>query len=176
VRRLCLLLCVALTLAASVTADADDGPRFHRTTSHHSARDVRRGGWRAGHRDPGGRAWGIESELRALPPVGTTLLVRLAVSDDAVREAFVGLAYYASASTRARQLATVDSAPVAGTGRASVAIPLEPPPLAVAFRVRVLARLADPAGRSVPGAVTAALRWSRGAVRPAGSLLPRLVE
>jgi len=76
-------------------------------------------------------------------------VVRLAVSDDAVREAFVRVAYYASASTRTRQLATADSAPVAGAGRASVAIALEPPPLAVAFRVRVLARLADPAGRSV---------------------------
>jgi len=173
VRWLCLLLCLALTLAASVTADADDGARFHRTTPR-ATFDEAGGVLIIGI--PGGRAWGIESELRAMPPAGTTLVVRLAVSDDAVREAFVRVAYYASAVTRTRQLATVDSAPVTGAGRASVAIPLEPPPLAVAFRVRVLARLADPGGRSVPDAVTAALRWSRGAVRPAGSLLSRLVE
>jgi len=67
VRWLCLLLSVALTLAASVTADADDGPRFHRTTPR-ATFDEADGVVVIGI--PGGRAWGIESELRALPPAG----------------------------------------------------------------------------------------------------------
>jgi hypothetical protein len=167
------LLCVALVLCSSSAAAADDGPRFHRTTPRASF-DETGGVLVIGI--PSGRAWGIESELRALPPAGTTLVVRLAVSDDAVREAFVRVAYYASITARTRQLATVDSTPVAATGRATVAVPLEPPPSAVAFRVRLLARLADPAGHSSLDAVTATLRWWRGAIRPAGSLLSRLVE
>jgi hypothetical protein len=167
------LLCLALLLCSSDAAAADDGPRFHRTTPR-AAFDETGGVLVIGI--PGGRAWGIESELRALPPAGTTLVVRLAVSDDAVREAFVRIAYYGSITARTRQLATVDSAPAPATGRATVAVALEPPSSAVAFRVRVLARLADPAGRSSPDAVTATLRWSRGGIRPAGSLLSRLVE
>ncbi len=168
------LLCLALTLAAPRPAFADDGgPRFHRTTPR-ATFDDQNGVLVVGV--PGGRAWGIESELRPLPPAGTTLVVRLWVSDDAVGEAFVRIAYYGSASARTRQLATVDSEPVAARGHALVAVPIEPPSGAVAFRVRVLARLTDPTGRSADDALTAALRWSRGAIRPAGSLFSRLIE
>ena len=171
--RACLLLCLALALVPR-PALADDGPpRFHRTTPRASF-DEDGGVLVIGV--PGGRAWGIESELRALPPAGTTLIVRLTVSDDAVREAFVRVAYYGSATARTRQLAIADSAPVVGRGRALVAVTLEPPAGAVAFRIRVLARLGDPAGRSPDDAVTAALRWSRGTVRPAGSLFSHLIE
>ena len=89
---------------------------------------------------PSGRAWGIQSELRALPPEGA-IAVRLSVSDDDVREAFARIAYYASATGRPRQIAIADSEAVgAGEGRVIV-VPLDPPPGAVAYRVRVLARL-----------------------------------
>ena len=169
-----LLVCLALTLATARPALADDGPpQFHRTTPRAAFDDANRA---LVIGVPGGRAWGIESELRPLPPAGTTLVVRLAVGDDAVREAFVRVAYYGSASTRTRQLATADSAPVAARRRALVAISLEPPPGAVAFRVRVLARLVDPTGRSDDDAVTATLRWARGGAHPAGSLFSRLIE
>jgi len=172
--RVCVLLCVVLALAAARPALADDGdPRFHRTTPRATFDE---GGGVLVIGVPGGRAWGIESELRALPPPGTTLVVRLGVTDDAVREAFVRIAYYGSASTRTRQLATADSETVAARRRAVVAIPLEPPSGAVAFRVRVLARLTDPAGRSADDAVSATIRWARGGVRPAGSLFSRLIE
>ena len=169
-----LLCCLALLCAPSRPALADDGPpQFHRTTPRATLDDANAvlvvG-------VPGGRAWGIESELRALPPPGTTLIVRLTVSDGAVREAFVRIAYYGSAATRTRQLATADSEPVTARGRALVAIALEPPPGAVAFRVRVLARLRDLTGRSSDDAVTAALRWSRRAAHPAGSVFSRLFE
>ncbi|HEY3218002.1 MAG TPA: hypothetical protein VGK15_02820 [Candidatus Limnocylindria bacterium] len=166
-------LCLAFALSAQPALADDGGPLFHRTTPRASF-DERDGVLVVGV--PGERAWGIESELRALPPPGTTLIVRLIVTDDAVREAFVRIAYYGSATARTRQLAITDSAPVAGRGRALVAIALEPPSGAVAFKVRVLARLADPAGRSSDDAVMAGLRWSRGAARPAGSLFSHLIE
>ena len=166
-------LFLALASSGQPALADDGGPRFHRTTPRASF-DERGGVLVIGV--PGERAWGIESELRALPPPGTTLIVRLTVTDDAVREAFVRIAYYGSATARTRQLAVADSAPVVGHGRALVAIPLEPPPGAVAFKVRVLARLDDPAGRSRDDAVTAGLWWSRAAVRPAGSLFSHLIE
>jgi len=169
------LLSLVVTLAVARPAVADDGgpTTFHRTTPRATFED---GSAVLVIGVPGGRAWGIESELRALPPPGTTLVVRLAVTDDAVREAFVRIAYYGSATARTRQLATADSEPVTARRRATVAIALEPPSGAVAFRVRVLARLVDPDGRSADDAVTATLRWAHGAVRPAGSLFSRLIE
>jgi hypothetical protein len=172
--RICVLVCIAVALGSARPALADEGhPPFHRTTPR-ATFDQESGVLVIGV--PGGRAWGIESELRTLPPAGTTLVVRLSVTDDAVREAFVRIAYYGSATTRTRQLATADSEPVAARRRAAVAVPLEPPSGAVAFRVRVLARLTDPAGRSTDDAVSATLRWARGGVRPAGSLFSRLIE
>ncbi len=168
------LLCLALTLVPARTALADEGgPIFHRTTPRAAFDDA---GTVLVIGVPGGRAWGIESELRALPPSGTTLVVRLSVTDEAVREAFVRIAYYGSVTTRTRQLATADSEPVTARHRALVGLPLEPPPGAVAFRVRVLARLVDPEGGSADDAVTPTLRWARGSVRPAGSLFSRLIE
>lgn len=166
-----LLSCV-LALAESVPASADDGIRFHRTTPRGSL-ESSDGILLIGI--PGGRAWGIESGLRPLPAEGGTVLVRLGVDDPAVREAFVRVAYYASGRARSRQLAVSDSVPVEAGVRVLVAVPLDPPPGAVAYRVRVLARLADPAGRSRDGAVRAELRPADEAPRPVGSLLSRLV-
>ncbi len=169
-RSLIVIACLAIVLATTTGAAAEDGPpRFHRTTPR-AALDDSAGALVIGI--PGGRAWGIESELRPLPPAGTTLIVRLAVADEAVREAFVRVAYYASAATRTRQLATTDSRPVQAGERALVAVPIDPPAGAAGYRVRVLARLVDPAGHSDDGAVTAILRSG---ARPVGSLYTRLL-
>src|SRR5438128_7831160 len=99
---------VASAVLGGGVASADDSG-FHRTTPRASFDG---GGPALVIGVPGGRAWGIESELRPLPPAGTSLYVRLTVSDDAVREAFVRVAYCATADKRTRQLATSDSAPV----------------------------------------------------------------
>ena len=69
-----------------------------------------------------------------------------------------------------------DGAPVSAGARATVAVTIEPPPGAVAYRVRLLARLTEPAGRSAAGAVTAVLRVMGGPARPAGSLSSRLLD
>jgi len=127
-------------------ASADDGdPRFRLTTPR-AALDTVEGALVIGI--PGGRAWGIESGLRPLPPPGTTLI----------------------------QLATADSAPVTAGQRLTVAVPIDPPGGAVSYRVRVLARLVDPSGRSADDAVTAVLRVARGSARPFGSFSSRLLE
>ncbi|MEK7862664.1 MAG: hypothetical protein AAB295_05300, partial [Chloroflexota bacterium] len=113
------LLTCALLLSFVSAAAADDGElRFRRTTPRAALAN--------GHGAvvtgiPAGRAWGIESELRPLPPAGTVLVVRLAVPDVAVREAFVRVAYYAARSGRSRQLAISDSEPVKAGVRALVA-------------------------------------------------------
>lgn len=166
--------CVAFALSVTGVASADDGdPRFRRTTPRGSFGQTD-GALVVGV--PGGRAWGIESDLRSLPPAGTSLVVRLAVTDAGVREAFVRVAYYGSGSGRTRQLAISDSEPVPSRSVRTVAVPLEPPPGAVAYRVRVLARLADPSARSADDAVRADLHVALGAARPFGSLASRLLE
>jgi hypothetical protein len=173
-RRAIVFLGLALVVLQAGVASADDGdPRFRRTTPR-AALDAVDGALVVGI--PGGRAWGIESDLRSLPPSGTTLIVRLGVSDVAVREAFVRVAYYGVATGRSRQLATSDSALVTAGQRLTVAVPIEPPDGAVSYRVRVLARLLDPAGRSANDAVTAVLRVAHGSARPFGSFFSRLLE
>ncbi|HJW49377.1 MAG TPA: hypothetical protein VJ726_08175, partial [Candidatus Limnocylindria bacterium] len=123
---------------------------------------------------PSGRAWGIESELRALPPDGA-LAVRLSVSDDEVREAFARIAYYARATGRPRQIAVADSEAVgAGEGRI-LFMPLDPPPGAVAYRVRVLARLRPGAERSRDDAIHARVTSIDRAATRFGSLFSRLL-
>ncbi len=164
--------CLLLLVASTGVARADDPP-FHRTTPRGALAQTD-GALVIGV--PGGRAWGIESELRPLPADRTTLIVRIAVRDAAVKEAFLRVAYYATAAGRSRQLATADSPPVAAGARASVAVTIEPPPGAVAYRVRLLARLTDPVGRSAADAVTGVLRVVGGFARPAGSLFSRLLE
>ena len=166
------LVILVLLLLRMEPALADDGPTFHRTTPRGSFGD-RGGALIVGI--PGGRAWGIESDLRPLPAPGTTLYVRLAVSDPVVREAFVRVAFYASATVRTRQLATYDSAPVTAPRGALVAVPFEPPPGAVAYRVRVLARLSDADATSADDAITARLRALTTSSRPSGSLFSRLL-
>ena len=164
---------VALLTSTSHPALADDGAPFHRTTP--------RGALAATDDElvvgvPGGRAWGVESDLRPIPIEESRLIVRLAVSDATVREAFVRVAYYASPTGRTRQLAIADSAPVVAGGHATVAVPIDPPAGAVAYRVRVLARLFDPGARSSDDAVTAVLRLAAGRAQPFGSLASRLLD
>jgi len=153
VRRI--LVFVALALALHSTAFADPGdPRgpgdpygpgpFRRTTPRASLeRDA--GGLIVGI--PNGRAWGIESELR--PIVGADrVTIRLAVDDPDVAEAFVRVAYYARLDARTRQLETRDSPFVRVGEDRLVTVELEPPPRAVAYRVRILGRLVAGAARS----------------------------
>ena len=165
---------LALVLLATVVAPAaadDDPPRFRRTTPRASL-EVDAGGVTLGV--PSGRAWGIESELRALPPEGA-LAVRLSVSDDEVREAFARIAYYAGAKGRPRQIAVADSEAV-GAGEARVLfVPLDPPPGAVAYRVRVLARLRPGAERSRADAIHARVTLIDRAATRFGSLFSRLL-
>lgn len=165
------LLSVAIAIVQAGTARADDGPRFHRT-SPRAALEAAEGLIVVGV--PGGRAWGVESELRPLPAAGGTVIVRLSVDDPAVREAFVRVAYYASSPARSRQVGLSDSAAVAAGMRALVAVPLDPPPGAIAYRIRVLARLADASARSADDAVRARLRIANGADGRSG-LLSRLL-
>jgi hypothetical protein len=141
-RHLASLIVVGVLLSASpASADPGDPGRFRRTTPRGSL-DRDAGGLIVGI--PSGQAWGIESALRPLDGAGRVTLV-LAVDDPDVAEAFVRVAYYARADARSRQLATRDSPFVRVGEDRRIVIELDPPPAAVAYRVRVL-------GRLVPGA------------------------
>jgi hypothetical protein len=173
-RALLAVVTLALVLSSGSSARADDDDQKFRLTTPRGSLAVARDTLVIGI--PGGRAWGIESELRALPGPGANLYATLVVKDDAVREAFVRVAYYASATGRSRQIAIVDSAPVSAGARRMVAVEIEPPRGAVAYRVRVLARLREPGARSDDDAVTAVIRLAPGTARPVGSLASRLLD
>jgi hypothetical protein len=165
---------LALVLLATVVAPAaadDDPPHFRRTTPRASLED-QAGSFTLGV--PAGRAWGIESELRPIPP-GRALAVRLSVADDEVREAFARVAYYASATGRPRQIAVVDSEAVAAGESRLLFVALDPPPGAVAYRVRVLARLRAGADRSRDDAIQARVALTERAAARFGSLFSRLL-
>jgi hypothetical protein len=167
-------LSFALVLLAVVVAPAaadDDRTHFRRTTPRASLEEEA-GTFTLGV--PSGRAWGIESELRPLPS-DRALVVRLSVADDEVREAFARVAYYASATGRPRQIAVADSGAVAvGEGRV-LFVALDPPPGAVAYRVRVLARLRAGADRSRADAIQAQVALIDRAATRFGSLFSRLL-
>ena len=170
-RRIVLVALALLTVVAAPAAADDDRTHFRRTTPRASL-DEDAGCLVLGV--PSGRAWGIESELRELPS-GRAVAVHLSVEDDAVREAFARVAYYASATGRPRQIAVSDSALVgAGEGRI-VFVALDPPPGAVAYRVRVLARLRAGAERSVDDAIRARVTLLDGPEVRRGSLFSRLL-
>jgi len=158
-----LLALLALLVLVALPASADPGP-FRRTTPR--ADVVRSGDWTL-LGIPGGRAWGIESALRPLAEPGP-IWVDLAVLDPAVREAFVRVAYYARIDRRSRQLAIADSPLVTaalGPAGTVLAVRLDPPPGAVAYRIRVLGRLI---ARELPASGGAIhLRWGA-AGSPAG--------
>ena len=170
-RRSLSLAFVVLAVVAAPAAADDDRTHFRRTTPR-ATLDEEAGTFTLGV--PSGRAWGIESELRPLPPE-RALAVRLVVADDEVREAFARIAYYATATGRPRQIAIADSEAVAvGEGRV-LFVPLDPPPGAVAYRVRVLARLRAGADRSRDDAIEARLTLIDRAATRFGSLFSRLL-
>jgi len=170
-RRTLALALVLLAVVAAPAAADDDRPHFRRTTPRASLEEDA-GAFTLGV--PSGRAWGIESELRPLP-LERALAVRLSVADEDVREAFARIAYYASATGRPRQIAVVDSEAVAaGEGRV-LFVPLDPPPGAVAYRVRVLARLRAGADRSRDDAIHARVTVIDRAATRFGSLFSRLL-
>jgi hypothetical protein len=170
-RRTFVLALVLLAVVGVPAAADDDRPHFRRTTPRASLQEDA-GSITLGV--PSGRAWGIESELRALPPEGA-IVVRLSVSDDDVREAFARIAYYASAIGRPRQIAVADSEAV-GSGEGRVLfVPLDPPPGAVAYRIRVLARLQPGAERSRGDAIRTRVTLIDRAATRFGSLFSRLL-
>lgn len=170
-RRILSFAVVLLAVLAAPAAADDDRTHFRRTTPRASL-DEEAGTLTLGV--PSGRAWGIESELRSLP-LERALAVRLVVGDDAVREAFARVAYYASATGRPRQIAVADSEAVsAGAGRI-LFVALDPPPGAVAYRVRVLARLRAGAERSRADAIQARVTLIDRAATHFGSLFSRLL-
>jgi hypothetical protein len=170
-RRTLSLAIAFLAVVAAPAAGDDDRTHFRRTTPRASLEDDA-GTFTLGV--PSGRAWGIESELRPLPS-GRALAVRLSVADDDVREAFARVAYYASPTGRSRQIAVVDSEAIgAGEGRL-LFVALDPPPGAVAYRVRILARLRAGADRSRADAIQARVTLIDRAATRFGSLFSRLL-
>lgn len=167
-----LLLALALLSIVAMPAAADDGRTHFRRTTPRASLEEDAGTFTIGV--PSGRAWGIESELRPLPTEGA-LAVRLVVADDDVREAFARVAYYASATGRPRQMAVADSEAVAGGEGRLLFVVLDPPPGAVAYRVRVLARLRLGSERSQDQAIHARLTLIDRAATRFGSLFSRLL-
>lgn len=105
---------------------------------------------------PHGRAWGIESRLLRIRPGGATVALDVSVVDPSVREAFVRIAWYDRDYGRPRQLSIEDSADVLVGVRRRVVLELHPPADAIAFRVRVLARVLDGTPASGDAAVEVA--------------------
>jgi hypothetical protein len=145
------LLC-ALGVAAvlSVVVSADGGPPYRRTTP--------RGSFGADGPElvvgvPGGRAWGIESALIPVPDQRTGFRATVEVSDPEIREAFVRVAWYDQATGRPRQFALTDARYVRAGETATLEVALDPPAGAVAYRVRVLARLRTPEALSAADAI-----------------------
>ena len=146
---------VALALVAPASADGD--PVFRRTTPRGS---FGRDGGELLVGVPGGRAWGIESELRPLPVGEAALRAIIEVRDPAVREAFIRIAWYDRTIGRPRQFALTDARLVRAGETNALELPLDPPAGAIAYRVRVLARLRSPDALSADGAVRVLLATS----------------
>ena len=142
----------ALGVAAALSGlvSADGGPPYRRTTP--------RGSFGTNGAElvvgvPGGRAWGIESALIRVPDERTGLRVTIEVSDPEIREAFVRVAWYDHATGRPRQFALTDARYVRAGETATLEVALDPPAGAVAYRVRVLARLHTPEALSAADAI-----------------------
>ena len=165
-----LLCAIGLAAAVAASASADGGPPYRRTTP--------RGSFGTDGPElvvgvPGGRAWGIESALIAVPDERSGFRATIEVSDPEVREAFIRVAWYDRGTGRPRQFALTDARFVRAGESATLEVALDPPAGAVAYRVRVLARLRTPAAFSAPDAVTVTL--SAPFLRPAGVPPTRLL-
>ncbi|HUG56112.1 MAG TPA: hypothetical protein VMJ92_03465 [Candidatus Limnocylindrales bacterium] len=165
-RRLLLVsLALAVLAAASPTdALADDGWRFRRTSPRV---DLARDGPALVLGVPGGRAWGLESGLLPVPAAPTVIVADVEIADPLVREVFLRVAWYREATGRPRQMAIHDSAMARGPGRVPLALPLAPPPGAVAYRIRVLARLESDGAASAADGFTVEGLAAGGPGRPA---------
>lgn len=145
-------LCLVLVLGSSVVTHAEDGTTFRRTTPRApmrvSAEQIAFG-------IPSGRAWGLESRLIAIAGSATVAL-DLGVGDWSVRETFVRIAWYDRDEGRPRQMLVEDAPHVLPGVERRVVLQLEPPDGAVAFRIRVLARVMPGASSSREGAVSVA--------------------
>lgn len=140
---------LAVSVLASV-ASADGGPPYRRTTP--------RGSFGVDGPEllvgvPGGRAWGIESALTPLPDQRSGFRATVEVADPEVREAFIRVAWYDQATGRPRQFALTDARYVRAGETTTFEIVLDPPPGAVAYRLRVLARLRAPDALSAVDAI-----------------------
>jgi len=161
-----LLFLVAWPAAAA----ADDEWRFRLTTPRGSLE--RSDGLQLRLGVPSGRAWGIESALRPIAGM-RELTLTLAVRDVTVREAFVRIAWYDRDTGRPRQTAIADSTVVRAGEQETVVVTLDPPDGAIAYRMRVLARLEPGERRSRDGAI---LVTPRSAVRFAPEYTRLLAE
>lgn len=133
-----LALAIAIVLAAAMPVAADDDIRFRRTTPR---APLRVSGDELEFGVPAGRAWGLESRLVRIGRDGATVAIDLAVRDPAIREGFVRIAWYMRDEGRSRQI-EIEDAPVVVAGiERRILMRLEPPDGAIAFRVRVLARV-----------------------------------
>jgi hypothetical protein len=165
------LLCsLGLVAAISLSANAEGGPPYRRTTP--------RGSFGANGDElvvgvPGGRAWGIESALIAVPDERSGVRATIEVSDAEVREAFIRVAWYDRATGRPRQFALTDARFVRAGETATLEVALDPPPGAVAYRLRVLARLRTPEALSARDAIT--VRFSAPYPQPLGFPPTRLL-
>jgi hypothetical protein len=166
------LLCAfGIAAVLAIAASAEGGPPYRRTTP--------RGSFGADGAElvvgvPGGRAWGIESALIPVPDERTGFHATVEVSDPEIREAFIRVAWYDRATGRPRQFALTDARYVRSGETATLDFALDPPPGAVAYRLRVLARLREPEALSAADAirvsVSAPYRLALGI--PATRLLP----
>ena len=146
------LFAFAAIAMLDLSASADGGPPYRRTTP--------RGSFGTDGPEllvgvPGGRAWGIESALIPVPVERSGFRATIEVSDPEVREAFVRVAWYDRATGRPRQFALTDASFVHSGETTTVEVALDPPPGAVAYRLRVLARLRAPELLSASDAVRA---------------------
>jgi hypothetical protein len=165
------LWALALWAALAVSVSADEGPPYRRTTP--------RGSFGTDGPEllvgvPGGRAWGVESALIPVPDQHSGFTATVEVADSEVREAFIRVAWYDRTTGRPRQFALTDSRLVRLGETAMFEVALDPPPRAVAYRVRVLARLHVPDALSSADAVRATFSapYPRPPGFPATRLLP----
>jgi hypothetical protein len=165
------VLCgLVVTAALAASASAEAGPPYRRTTPRGSFGE---NGPQLVVGVPGGRAWGIESALTRVPDQPSGFHATIEVIDPEVREAFVRVAWYDRATGRPRQFALTDARFVRAGETATLEVALDPPAGAVAYRLRVLARLHAPQALSAPDAIRITL--SPPMPRPAGFPATRLL-
>lgn len=161
-------LCLAILLVLSDTASAEDGTTFRRTTPR---APLRVAADELVFGIPSGRAWGLESRLIRIGSHATVAL-DLGVRGQEIREAFVRIAWYDRDAGRPRQMLVQDAPVVLPGVQRRVVAHLEAPQGAVAFRIRVLARVTP----GTPASRDDALAVARVRVDPSIRLRPALTR